>query len=219
MSKKINIDSKKLVKLHSQGLSNSAIARLLGCSYPVISSNLRFIGLESNSRPSVVNYGDPFSCVGCGKIQDKDCYEKNRGGSYRVKCKKCRNRALVIKRFSNVDNRISKKIISARDRNKKNNAPFNIDSAFMKALLIKQDYKCFYSDEPIIFYEYGMTPSRKVAPSIDRIIPELGYTKGNVVWCHDRINLIKNDMTLDEMKKWMPDWYERIMFKKHIYHF
>lgn len=219
MGNKINIDKNKLIELHTKGLSNSAIAREMLCSYPVVSNHLRLLGLQSNAIPSVVNYGEPFTCILCDNIQGPEAYEKNRGGTYRVTCKKCRNHTLVMRRFSHVDNRISKKIVSARDRNKKHGSPFDIDVEYMKSLLERQGGKCFYSDEPIIFYKYGMTPSRKLAPSIDRIIPKLGYTKGNVVWCLDRINLIKNDMSLDEMRKWMPDWYDRIVSKKNIYQF
>jgi DNA-directed RNA polymerase subunit RPC12/RpoP len=219
MGKKINIDKEKLVELHSSGISNSAIARLLGCSYPTIGVNLRSIGLQSNTIPSVINIGDPFSCVSCGNILGADSYEKQSSTTYRITCKKCRNKSLVVRRFSTIDNRISKKIISAKSRSNKSCQPFNINVEYMKELLDRQNGKCFYTDEKIIFYKYGETPTRKVAPSVDKIIPNLGYVKGNVVWCLDRINLIKNDTTLDEMKIWMPEWYRRIVENESIYKF
>jgi hypothetical protein len=44
------------------------------------------------------------------------------------------------------------------------------------------------------------------APSLDRLIPEKGYTKENVFWLSWRANRIKSDSSLDEMEKlilWM----------------
>ena len=47
--------------------------------------------------------------------------------------------------------------------------------------------------------------------SIDRIIPQLGYTPGNVVLCTNRANMVKSDLTLAEIKQWLPSWYTRII--------
>lgn len=39
------------------------------------------------------------------------------------------------------------------------------------------------------------------SPSLDRIIPSLGYVEGNIVWISVRANRIKNDGTQDEHYK------------------
>ena len=39
------------------------------------------------------------------------------------------------------------------------------------------------------------------SPSIDKIIPKLGYVRGNVVIISMRANRIKNDATIDELQK------------------
>lgn len=47
------------------------------------------------------------------------------------------------------------------------------------------------------------TPS---SPSLDRVMPEFGYVKGNIQVISQRANRIKNDATLDEIEKlykWM----------------
>lgn len=44
----------------------------------------------------------------------------------------------------------------------------------------------------------GMIPN---SPSIDRIIPELGYTKGNIQIISQRANVMKNDATLEELER------------------
>lgn len=46
--------------------------------------------------------------------------------------------------------------------------------------------------------EFG---DRDSSPSIDRIIPKLGYIKGNVKVISDRANRIKNDGTIEEHEK------------------
>ena len=38
------------------------------------------------------------------------------------------------------------------------------------------------------------------SPSLDRIVPELGYTKGNVMVISMRANVAKNDLSLGELK-------------------
>jgi len=45
------------------------------------------------------------------------------------------------------------------------------------------------------------------APSLDRIRPERGYTKGNVQVISKRANTLKNNMTLDELRL-LSEWFE-----------
>ena len=47
--------------------------------------------------------------------------------------------------------------------------------------------------------------------SFDKIISEKGYTKENIVLCTYRANAVKQDLTLEEIKKWLPIWYEKII--------
>jgi len=42
---------------------------------------------------------------------------------------------------------------------------------------------------------------RELKPSIDRIIPRLGYVKGNVCVISVRANRIKNNATADELRR------------------
>lgn len=42
---------------------------------------------------------------------------------------------------------------------------------------------------------------------IDRVIPELGYVMGNVVWLSSRANRLKNNGSLDELKQ-LTGWLE-----------
>lgn len=57
------------------------------------------------------------------------------------------------------------------------------------------------------------------SPSIDRIIPELGYVKGNIFVVSHRANAIKRDATLEELKSllaWMEPRVEAVK-KQYFY--
>ena len=43
--------------------------------------------------------------------------------------------------------------------------------------------------------------SRDVAPSLDKVIPELGYVPGNIAVISNRANRIKSDSTQEELEK------------------
>lgn len=45
--------------------------------------------------------------------------------------------------------------------------------------------------------------------SLDRVIPELGYVEGNVVWMSRRANTLKLDSTVEELEKIL-DWYKNV---------
>jgi hypothetical protein len=45
--------------------------------------------------------------------------------------------------------------------------------------------------------------------SFDRFDTTQGYAWGNVVLCSNRANSIKRDLTLQELRVWIPSWYER----------
>lgn len=52
----------------------------------------------------------------------------------------------------------------------------------------------------------GDSREKHNSPSLDRLIPELGYVKGNINVISNRANTLKSDSTLDELElivKWM----------------
>lgn len=46
------------------------------------------------------------------------------------------------------------------------------------------------------------------SPSLDRLVPELGYTPDNIIVLSKRANRLKNDATLDEVER-IADWLAR----------
>ena len=48
------------------------------------------------------------------------------------------------------------------------------------------------------------------SPTIDKIIPELGYRKGNIAWISSKANQLKSDATLDQVKSILKYMEEKI---------
>ena len=47
----------------------------------------------------------------------------------------------------------------------------------------------------------GSGRASDASPSLDRIVPELGYVKGNVIVVSNRVNMIKNSSNPNELRK------------------
>ena len=66
----------------------------------------------------------------------------------------------------------------AKNRSKTKELPFDIDSDYVYSLWKQQEGTCLLSGVPFeLTSNVGVVPH---APSLDRIIPELGYVRGNV---------------------------------------
>src|SRR5574343_1068165 len=116
----------------------------------------------------------------------KHCGGNVFGRSDKIFCSyKCRN--IYNNRFNYIKNllHITKK------RSEKLNIPFNIDESD----LIVPKF-CPLLDIPIFIKEGSLTNN---SPSLDKIIPELGYIKGNVWIISMRANRMKSDLSKKEM--------------------
>ena len=85
-----------------------------------------------------------------------------------------------------------KMLARAKSRAKKNNLPFNLE---LDDIVIPE--KCPLLGIKIESTEVRNSPNN---PSLDRIIPEKGYIKGNVWVISNRANTLKNDATLQELE-------------------
>jgi len=92
---------------------------------------------------------------------------------------------------------LKKYLDNARSRALRDNVPFN---------LILQDLIDIATDEcPILHTPFvwgisglGKGKTRPDSPTLDRILPELGYIKGNVAFLSHRANRIKDNGTMQE---------------------
>jgi hypothetical protein len=84
----------------------------------------------------------------------------------------------------------------ARVRAREIKVPFAIDAHFVDQLLVDQKWTCAVSGLPF-------EDNKPFGPSLDRIVPELGYVPGNLrVVCYIA-NIAMNAWGLDALKKLM----------------
>lgn len=97
------------------------------------------------------------------------------------------------RRKYNQENPIWSLLTSIKHRARKNKIPFNLTSDD-----IEIPDKCPVLGIPLFFSEKKATDN---SPSIDRIIPEKGYVKDNIIVTSWRANKIKTNATIDELIK------------------
>jgi len=95
-----------------------------------------------------------------------------------------------------------------RRRAKKEGTPCTVTKEHIWHLFQRQGGNCFYTDAPMRCRVGEGASSESL--SVDKLEPASGYVFGNVVLCTRRANTIKSDMTLGEMKRWMPGWHARV---------
>lgn len=163
----------------------------------------------NNTKKFVSNYG----CVACSKTnmtkrnkaywervkeQGKTKIHSERGKQarkdYYDRNKQLLKEQLHIKKKELGSFYVKKLLISIKSKCKKKNIPFDITS---DDIMIPD--RCPVLDIELQFNE-GLG-SNDSSPSIDRIIPSLGYVKGNVLVVSRRANKIKNDANSQELLK------------------
>tara|TARA_R100000458_G_scaffold59953_1_gene73272 strand:+ start:19557 stop:20051 length:495 start_codon:yes stop_codon:yes gene_type:complete len=147
-------------------------------------------------------------CSSCGVIfkgisDNFHIKKKTKSGiSWNVNCKNCANKINRVRTAKNRKNPklfIKSKLTSYKYRAQECGVPFDLDSDYLIELFESQGGFCFYTGDEISFEnisDCGTTPHH-LTPSVDRVDPKLGYTKGNVVWCAYYVNRMKNDFNLD----------------------
>lgn len=89
--------------------------------------------------------------------------------------------------------------LKRRARNKK--ISFTVSFDYLVSIF-PSDSKC-----PIFGIEMHWLGDKKDSPSLDRVIPELGYIEGNVAWVSNRANTMKLNRTPQVLRK-IADWIE-----------
>jgi hypothetical protein len=82
---------------------------------------------------------------------------------------------------------------AAKSRARKENLPFDIDLEYTRELWDEQEGKCALTGKPFVI------KGGWLAPSLDKIDPEKGYIRGNIQWLTQRLNLLKSNMTNEEL--------------------
>lgn len=91
----------------------------------------------------------------------------------------------------------------ARDRAKSKGLPFNLE---LEDIFIPE--LCPVFNKPLKVNEGGRSHN-PYSPSLDRVIPSLGYVKGNVQVISLRANKMKSDASFEELKLFS-DWIQNL---------
>ncbi len=97
-------------------------------------------------------------------------------------------------------------VLSARAKRQGVNC--HLTATDLKERFEAQKGLCFYTDVPL---NCTLGVGKQLdGLSVDRVCGELGYVSGNFVLCTNKANTVKNNLTLEELKLWLPSWYERL---------
>jgi transposase-like protein len=203
-----------ILEMNASGILNREIARTLGIHHKTVAFHLEKNGKEQNwaNQPIDIVSDNKAKCRKCKDIKPLIEFQFGRKGQkyeYRFSyCNKGRKQQTYLNINSHIDRFLNDKYHRLVQRCKK----FGMICTLTKEDFIKQYHNqkglCFYTDETMVC-EVGSGKSRNSA-SVDKIIPDKGYAVGNFVFAINKVNTCKNDLSLDEIQKWMPEWYRRI---------
>ena len=204
-----------ILRLHATGETNRGIAKQLQVHHNTVAVILKKHGLICNGpkRKSLERLGNGTArCSKCGGIKPETEFTINRRGkkyeypmSY---CSECRRKRDYLITNASTERYVHRIFLHLKRRAKRLNVPCTIVKDHIWKLYQTQEGKCFYTDV-LMRCQVGNGSSRE-SLSIDKVEPNLGYIAGNIVLFTRRANTIKSDMTLVEMREWMPSWYARV---------
>ena len=138
-------------------------------------------------------------CPECKEIKKQSEFTvttNNKSGLYAY-CKDCNKIRSKRIRFTRITYRM---LSTVKSRARRINVPFNLN---IEDIVIPE-----YCPVLGIKIERSNQSFSSSSPSIDRIIPELGYVSGNIVIVSNRANLLKSDATIDELMA-LADYYKQ----------
>lgn len=165
-------------------------------------------------------------CKDCREIKDlneENFVRRSTENGWRGRCRICHNKnARVRQEMSKTELATNKRyrdkykkekpletiLKIAKGNAKRTYKEFNISILDLKELWENQNGKCYYTDRDMKF-EVGFDDS----VSIDRINSDQGYIKGNIALCQRKVNVMKNNASIEELLKFCKDILENEKFK------
>jgi len=155
-------------------------------------------------------------CSKCKKVKNRDQFPIGRKGlknpyvfSY---CRSCRKQQCYLNLNKDINKYLLDKYNRLKIRANKFNIKFKLSKEYFIELYKEQKGKCFYTDiELICKVGEGWNMD---SLSTDKIIPEKGYIENNIVFCTQKANTVKCNLTMEELKRWIPKWYNRVIKRK-----
>lgn len=208
---------KQAVTLNAEGFGHFQIGEMLGVSRKAVGTYLNGQGLKSPYTSStIIDIGNGMvECTKCGRELPREelPWGRVKKWPYQLSyCRQCCTALVVANSRKSIPQYLKHRHRSVKSRARETNTPFDLPGGYLADIYARQGGRCFYTDEEMkVYFGTKQTGARRDSLSVDKIVPELGYVVGNVVLCIARANTVKHDCTLEEVARWMPDWYRRIV--------
>jgi hypothetical protein len=193
----------------ASGSHRFVVAECAAC-HTIVRKEYRNVG-RKHSCPVVV--GDQKHCYKCQQWKDLSQYNQNNGKTSKL-CKACYNTHPAIKKYERQRRRRLRLAASEGDYRfyisrrgarmlsgwRSAGIPYDVTVADLITLWEQQNGLCYYTNQPMI--GSGTDKGRAVwnSPSLDRLIPSIGYKHGNIVWCLWSVNSFKGELTEAEFE-------------------
>lgn len=211
----------EIIKLHTvKEMPPNDIARETCVSPSAVISNLKRLGLTTHKNS---NYGNELLikenhgfCTKCNDWKPiKSFAIDKRRNKHEITCNQCKHIRRVDIRSKDLMKHLSYKFSIIKQKTP--DTDLIVDDLYYQ--ILNQMFNCFYTDQRMV--RIISSKDRKTnGLSIDKLIPSKGYIKGNIVFCCDKINTMKNDLSMKELKyiqdKCGLDWYNRIYRKLKV---
>lgn len=135
-------------------------------------------------------------CQNCGK----DYFRKTPSGKWCPSCREHTGKWYLNK--LDPDKRICRLLGPAKNRAKTKGLPYDLTKDYILELFHKNEERCCLTNIKFEIGNYGTKGQvNPYAPSIDRIVPSLGYVKGNVRLIVYHLNVALSDFGTDAFDK------------------
>ena len=141
-----------------------------------------------------------LDCVRCKKRKPVDEFDKSNITLTRrePRCKDCR-REMQMDRYANPSTRMGFLVRAAKSRAEARGLPF--DSDLEEVLGGRPPFTCACCGRAFDYSPGRGQGGKDRSPSLDRIVPSLGYVKDNVKVICWRCNRMKSDASAEELRK------------------
>ncbi|MCL4301286.1 MAG: hypothetical protein KJ077_36630 [Anaerolineae bacterium] len=193
-------DEIEQLKQHiSNGLTYVEIGKLLNRHTGSIASKCKNLDLRSDKAKRLREVDELKAkglklCWKCNTIKPLTSENFRRGFGY---CRECERDERINREGRSIEGGLKSRRRAAQMRSLRRGIPFSITDKDLMELWTQQQGKCSYTG-----VQMTVDGDNHFSVSIDKIEPEKGYIKGNIVLCCSAVNRMKWDMSLDELKHW-----------------
>lgn len=148
---------------------------------------------------------ESYNTEGFRRVSKKIC--KNCGATFEgVRSKlycdtSCTRKANYAMHMFDPEYRLRKLVAMAKSRAKEKDLPFDLTLDFMLELWEHNQGACEILKIPLDLGKSDLGKVHPYAPSIDRIVPEMGYTQGNVRIISYQLNVALSEFGLEQFNE------------------